>query len=134
DLGRPLRFWHMIVQSETFRRMLKTSSPMSSGAWALLGFGGCAFLSFVAVLVEGGWFDWPALRRLSAPSPVGRVVTVIGTFLALYVAGYTGVRLAVSNRRVWADATLLGATSLIRAWSTSAPPSILAAGRGGVTG
>ena len=134
DLGRPLRFWHMLVQSETFRPMLKTYSPMSSGAWALLGFGGCAFLSFVAVLVESGWFDWPALRRLSAPSPVGRVVTVIGTFLALYVAGYTGVLLAVSNRPIWADTTLLGVTFLISAVSTSAALLILLGGWGGVTG
>jgi protein NrfD len=40
DLGRPERFWHMLVQSETFRPMIKTYSPMSLGAWALLSFGG----------------------------------------------------------------------------------------------
>jgi len=134
DLGRPLRFWHMLVQSETFRPMLKTYSPMSSGAWALLGFGACAFLSFVAVLAERGWLRWPALRRLSTPSAVGRLVTAIGTFLALYVAGYTGVLLAVSNRPIWADTTLLGVTFLISAASTSAALLILLGGWGGVTG
>ena len=65
DLGRPLRFWHMLVQSETFYPMLKTYSPMSSGAWALLGFGACAFLSFVAVLAERGWLRWPGPRYCS---------------------------------------------------------------------
>src|SRR6266850_3994854 len=134
DLGRPLRFWHMLVQSETFYPMLKTYSPMSSGAWALLGFGACAFLSFVAVLAERGWLRWPALRRLSTPSAVGRLVTAIGTFLALYVAGYTGVLLAVSNRPIWADTTLLGVTFLISAASTSAALLILLGGWGGVTG
>src|SRR5260370_161059 len=53
DLGRPKRFWHILVQSEALRPMLKVYSPMSTGAWALLLFGGCAFLSFVAVLAEG---------------------------------------------------------------------------------
>ncbi len=38
DLGRPERFWHMLVQSETFRPMIKTYSPMSSGAWVLMLF------------------------------------------------------------------------------------------------
>ena len=134
DLGRPLRFWHMLIQSETFRPMLKTYSPMSSGAWALLGFGGCAFLSFIAVLVERGWLDQPALRKLGTPSPVGRLVTLVGTLLALYVAGYTGVLLAVTNRPIWADTSLLGVTFLISAASTSAALLILLGAWGGVTG
>ncbi|HTE66473.1 MAG TPA: NrfD/PsrC family molybdoenzyme membrane anchor subunit, partial [Candidatus Binatia bacterium] len=50
DLGRPERFWHMLVQANTFRPMVKAYSPMSLGAWALMAFSGCAFLSFVAVL------------------------------------------------------------------------------------
>src|SRR5881396_4307310 len=64
DLGRPERFWHMLVQSETFRPMIKTYSPMSSGAWVLLLFSGCAFLSFFAALSERAGPDWPILRRL----------------------------------------------------------------------
>jgi formate-dependent nitrite reductase membrane component NrfD len=32
DLDRPERFWHMLVQSNTGRLMLKTYSPMSLGA------------------------------------------------------------------------------------------------------
>src|SRR5881397_3991795 len=125
DLGRPERFWHMLVQSETFRPILKMYSPMSTGAWALLLFGGCAFLSFVAVLAERGWLGWPLLRQLSSPAFVGRVVTMIGTLLGFYVAGYTGVLLAVTNRPIWADTTLLGLTFLISAASTSAALLIL---------
>src|SRR5256712_5085929 len=120
DLGRPERFWHMLVQSETFHPILKVYSPMSTGAWALLAFGGCAFLSFVAVLAERGWLDRPLLRQLSPPAFVGRLVTVIGALLGFYVAGYTGVLLAVTNRPIWADTTLLGLTFLISAASTSA--------------
>jgi len=54
----------MLIQSETLRPMIKTYSPMSLGAWALLCFGGCALLSFVAVLAERGWLGWPLLCRL----------------------------------------------------------------------
>jgi formate-dependent nitrite reductase membrane component NrfD len=125
DLGRPERFWHMLVQAQTFRPMVKAYSPMSIGSWALLLFGGCAFLSFVAVLAERGWLGWPALRRLSPPAPLGRLVTAVGALLGFYLAGYTGVLLAVTNRPIWADTTLLGLTFLISAASTSAALLIL---------
>src|SRR6266550_4358080 len=40
DLGRSLRFWHMIFQSEHFPSlMFKSWSPISFGAWAILLFG-----------------------------------------------------------------------------------------------
>ena len=133
DLGRPERFWHMLVQSGTFRPMIKMYSPMSVGAWALLLFGGCAFLSFVAVLAERGWLAWPLLRRLGPPAFVGRLVSVIGALLGLYLAGYTGVLLAVTNRPIWADTTLLGLTFLISAASTSAALLILVGSWGGVS-
>src|SRR3989454_4255108 len=120
DLGRPERFLHMLVQSETFRPILKMYSPMSTGAWALLLFGGCAFLSFVAVLAERGWLGWPLLRQLRSGAFVGRLVTVIGTLLGFYVAGYTGVLLAVTNRPVLAGTTPLRLTFFILAGSSSA--------------
>src|SRR2546421_394796 len=53
DLGRPERFWHMMLQSATWRPMLKTYSPMSLGAWGLLAFGGFAVLSFLGALAGG---------------------------------------------------------------------------------
>jgi formate-dependent nitrite reductase membrane component NrfD len=133
DLGRPERFWHMLIQSETWHPMLKTYSPMSLGAWVLLAFSACAFLSFVAVLAERGWLRWPALRRLSPRALVGRLVTVIGTLLGLYLAGYTGVLLSVTNRPIWADTTLLGVTFLVSAASTSAALLVLLGAWGGVS-
>ena len=129
DLGRPERFWHMLVQANTFRPMVKAYSPMSLGAWALMLFSGCAFLSFVAVLGEGGRSAWPVLARLrrwlGPPAALGRLVGGIGALLGLYVAGYTGVLLAVTNRPIWADTTFLGLTFLISAMSTSAALLIL---------
>lgn len=129
DLGRPERFWHMLVQSQTFRPMLKTFSPMSSGAWVILLFSGCAFVTFVATLAEWGATrggpDWAVLRMANPAAPVGRGVTVLGAILGLYLAGYTGVLLSVTNRPIWADTTLLGLTFLTSAASTSAALLIL---------
>lgn len=125
DLGRPERFWHMLIQSQTFRPMLKTYSPMSSGAWALLLFSGCAFVSFAAVLAERARPDWAILRPGGPATALGRLVGTIGAILGLYLAGYTGVLLSVTNRPIWADTTLLGLTFLTSAASTSAALLIL---------
>ena len=38
DLGRPLRFWHMMIDSRTFGLNFKYWSPMSVGVWVLLIF------------------------------------------------------------------------------------------------
>src|SRR6266852_4571600 len=86
---------------------------------------GCAFLSFAATLAERGRPDWAILRQLAPAAPFGRLVTGLGAILGLYLAGYTGVLLSVTNRPIWADTTLLGLTFLISAGSTSAALLIL---------
>src|SRR5688572_13260707 len=48
DHGQPLRFWHMMIQSERFPLpILKPWSPMSIGSWALLFFGAFATASAI---------------------------------------------------------------------------------------
>jgi protein NrfD len=141
DLGRPQRFWHMMIQSNTFRPMFKYWSPMSIGSWALLIFGLFTFASFLGSLAEDDRIRWPALRAvatrwpafrtLRAPSPQGRIISVIGAFLGLYVAGYTGVLLAVTNRPIWSDTPLLGMLFVVSAGSTSAALLLLLARRAG---
>src|SRR5436309_2157003 len=130
DLGRPERFWHMLVQSETFRPMIKTYSPMSSGAWVLMLFSVCAFFSFLAALAERGRPDWPILRRLGPTARPGRLLTVIGALLGLYLAGYTGVLLSVTNRPIWADTSFLGLTFLVSGASNPAAERTRGRGRG----
>ena len=66
DLTRPLRFWHMLIESNTFRPMFKFWSPMSVGAWALLIFGIFTLVSFLAALVEDNRLAWPAWREVSS--------------------------------------------------------------------
>jgi len=141
DLGRPLRFWHMMIESNTYRPMFKYWSPMSTGVWALLIFGLFTFLSFLAALAEDdriGWpalrtigARWPALRRLRGPSALGRVISVIGAIFGLYIAGYTGVLLAVTNRPIWSDTPLLGMLFVVSATSTSGALMMLVAYRSG---
>ena len=117
DLGRPERFWHMLLQSATWRPMLKTYSPMSFGAWGLLVFGGFAFLSFLGALGE----DERRLRFsfLRPPSIIGTIISVLGGLAGFFLVSYTGVLLAVTNRPIWSDTTLLGAVFLVSSASTS---------------
>ena len=98
DLTRPERFWHMLIESNTFRPMFKPWSPMSLGSWALLIFGIFAFLSFLGALVEDNRINWPPARKIRPPGILSKVIAVIGGIFGLYVAGYTGVLLAVTNR------------------------------------
>ena len=129
DLTRPLRFWHMLIESNTYRPMFKYWSPMSVGSWALLIFGIFALLSFLAALVEDDRLAWPAGRRIRPPSMVGRIIGLIGGIFGFYVAGYTGVLLAVTNRPVWSDTPLLGMLFVVSAASISAALMILLAQR-----
>jgi formate-dependent nitrite reductase membrane component NrfD len=129
DLTRPSRFWHMLIESNTWQPMFKWYSPMSLGAWTLLAFGAFALAGFLAALADTrrGRGDWA--RRLRPPGVAGTLVAVLGGVLGFFVAGYTGVLLAVTNRPIWADTTLLGLNFLLSAASTSAALMLLLAWR-----
>jgi formate-dependent nitrite reductase membrane component NrfD len=120
DLHKPLRFWHMLLQSETWRPMLKAWSPMSLGSWALLLFGGFAFISFLAALADDGLGRWPRLAVLRPPAILGVLIAVVGGLLGFFLAGYTGVLLTVTNRPIWADTSMLGVLFLVSGASTAA--------------
>lgn len=127
DLHRPLRFWHMLVESNTFRPMFKPWSPMSVGSWALLIFGIFSFLSFLAALTEDNRLDWPGARAFRPPGALGSMMAAVGGLFAFFVAGYTGVLLTVTNRPIWSDTTLLGMLFIVSAASISAALMILLA-------
>jgi formate-dependent nitrite reductase membrane component NrfD len=130
DLDRPERFWHMLIQSNTGRPMLKPWEPMSVGSWGLLLFGLFAFLAALAAASE----DRPNVRLLQAapvralrrPGP-SAAIAVLGSIFGLFIAGYTGVLLAVTNRPIWADSTLLGLLLLVSGASTGSAALILLA-------
>src|SRR2546430_9110351 len=128
DLGKPLLFWHMLVDTSGGGLAFKPDSPMSLGSWALLVFGLFSFVSFLGAIGETGW--------LRAASPIGRVLrggaglvwSAIGTVFGLFICAYTGVLLAVSNQPVWSDAALaLGGMFLASALAGSAALLLLLA-------
>ncbi len=131
DLGKPLRFWHMLFQSENFPAiMFKAWSPISFGAWVVLAFGAFSILSALGVMAEEGRLASPALRAVHRGA-LGKLVAGISALLGFFLAGYTGILLSVTNRPIWADSPWLGALFLASGASTGAATLILLApGRG----
>ncbi len=122
DLGKPIRFWHMLVDSRTGAPAFKIYSPMSLGAWALTIFGIFATVSFFEALVLDGRIRHGLGDRLAAilRGGFGRIFMIVGSFFGLFVAGYTGVLLSVSNQPVWSDAWPLGGLFLASGLSAAA--------------
>jgi formate-dependent nitrite reductase membrane component NrfD len=128
DLGRPERFWHMLIQNQTGWPMLKWWSPMSAGAWALAVFGGFSFASFVGVLAADGWLGLGRFSELAdrlRTGWTGRLFAAGGAASAFFLASYTGVLLAASNQPIWADTTWTGALFLASAASTGVAAMLL---------
>jgi len=124
DLGRPDRFWHMMIQSKTGQPMFKYWSPMSVGAWGLLLFGGFAFLAALGAAYEDGRLRWRLAGRL-AERPLSTIIALAGGVMGFFLAGYTGVLLSVSNRPIWADSSWLGILYLLSGASSAAALLIL---------
>jgi formate-dependent nitrite reductase membrane component NrfD len=124
DLGQPLRFWHMLFESERFPTPLfKPYSAMSLGSGILFVFGTVSFLSFVdAVLGKGRWWHAPG-------NPIGKVMSVVGAIAGLALAGYTGVLLNASNEPVWGNSAWISALFVFSGISTGIAALLLLAGR-----
>ncbi|HZD70903.1 MAG TPA: NrfD/PsrC family molybdoenzyme membrane anchor subunit [Actinomycetes bacterium] len=129
DLGKPVLFWHMLVNTTAGAEGLnfKTQSPMSVGSWALLIFSLFAVVSFLEVLVHDRVIRLSlaerAVRLLDGTA--GKVWNIVGAVLGLFVAGYTGVLLAVSNQPIWSDSWTLGGLFLASGLSGSAALLVL---------
>jgi formate-dependent nitrite reductase membrane component NrfD len=120
DLGRPSRFWHMLVDSRTLGLTFKYWSPMSVGAWVLVVFSAFAFVSFLEALLGEERFG---LLR----GAFGRLFTIVGAFFGLFLAGYTGVLLSVSNQPIWSDTWTVGGLFLASGLSVAAAVLMLLA-------
>lgn len=126
DLGVPLRFWHMLIQDNTGRLMFKWWSPMSVGAWGLLVFGIFCGMATLRVLRDDRRLTWSTLEFLHH-APVSNFAAIGGIVGGLFLAGYTGVLLAVTNRPIWADSSWLGLLFLLSGISTSVATLFLVA-------
>ena len=121
DLNRPERFWHMMLESETYRPMFKWYSAMSFGVWIVGAFSLVSGLVFLGVLADHPRFP-DGLRSLRAlhEGALGRVLTALSGLFGLFTAGYTGVLLSDTNRPLWGDTTLLGILFLVSGVSAAA--------------
>jgi len=119
DLGQPLRFWHMLIDTTPGHGgvAFKDWSPMSVGSWVLLVYGVFAFVSFLEALAEGRTPRAAPERALSGGA--GLAFNVIGALLGAFVASYTGVLLSVSNQPIWSDTWVLGGLFLASGLSGS---------------
>ena len=127
DLGQPLRFINMLYDASSGGLSFKYWSPMSLGSWALLGFGLFCFVSFLGALGEAGTRALDPFARLLRGT-VGLVWSAIGTAFGLFVAGYTGVLLAVSNQPVWSDSGWVLAGLFLASALTGSAALLLAVG------
>jgi formate-dependent nitrite reductase membrane component NrfD len=106
DLGVPSRFLNMLMR-------FNIDSPMSMGAWALLGFSACAFLAALFTFLEDiGRSRDLALRK--------RLAGVIGSAFGFFLAAYPGVLLGATARPLWIEGHALGALFLAVGASTGA--------------
>ena len=108
DLGQPMRFYHMLVNTTPGVGGLnfKPWSPISLGSWGLLIFGLFAFISFLES------------RGMLKALPIA--FTAIGSLFGLFLCAYTGVVLSVSNQPIWSDSWAIGALFVASALSASA--------------
>ncbi len=129
DLGKPVRFWHMLIDSRTGLPVFKYWSPMSVGVWVLTIFGIFGAVSFVEALVLERRLRHPVVNWLESflRSARGRAFMIVGSVLGLFIAGYTGVLLSVSNQPVWSDTWALGGLFLASGLSAAAATIGLAA-------
>jgi formate-dependent nitrite reductase membrane component NrfD len=119
-----LRYWGTPADEPAarFGLNLNTTTPMSIGVWALVVGSIFALVAFVDALVHDRKIRHPVGNRLAAllEGTAGRVFHVVGAILYLFIAGYTGVLLAVSNQPVWSDTWALGGLFLASGLSGSA--------------
>ncbi len=130
DLGRPERFHHMLIQTNTWRPMFKWWSPMSIGSWGLSLFGGFSFASFLGVLAEDRRFGlgrWSELAASLGRGLFGRIFQIGGSLSGFFIAAYTGTLLSASNQPVWADTSWLAPLFLASAASTGIAAILLLA-------
>jgi formate-dependent nitrite reductase membrane component NrfD len=98
DLGVPARFLNMMMRFNVL-------SPMSMGAWALAGFGVCAFLAALFTLPED-------TRRAGDLTGGKKIVGVVGAFFGFFLAAYPGVLLGATAQPLWTNSHALGALFL----------------------
>jgi formate-dependent nitrite reductase membrane component NrfD len=125
DLTKPLRFWHMMVNTTPgeFGLNFKIWSPMSVGVWALVAVSALTVVSFLDALTRDGKLRGPLASLVAVGGT--KAWNVVTALLWLFIASYTGVLLAVSNQAVWSDSWALGGLFLASGLSGAAALLVL---------
>ncbi len=119
----------MLIESNTFRPMFKSWSPMSLGSWALADIRLFAFLSFLGALAD----DQSISRgrpgaKLRPPRRLGQSHLRSSADFSDSMSPVTPESCsAVTNRPIWSDTPLLGMLFVVSAASISAALMILLA-------
>jgi polysulfide reductase chain C len=92
DLGRPLRFWEMVLRKGEGFLMFNPGSTMSLGTWILSLF---VVLSLLYIVVRVVALAMPSAEKLA------RLVGIVGLVLALLTATYTGVLISATSNALW---------------------------------
>ncbi|MEU6387616.1 NrfD/PsrC family molybdoenzyme membrane anchor subunit [Streptomyces bauhiniae] len=95
DLGRPLRFHHMM-------RVAKPTSPMSMGTWILMSYGPGCSLAGMAECLPKAWRTQGTLGALVKWT--ARVSGISAAVIAPALASYTAVLLADTAVPAWHEA------------------------------
>jgi protein NrfD len=145
DLGRPDRFWHMVVMSHRVPYpIFKPWSPISLGTWILSTYGVVAFVAFLdtladppgrnigdGLIIRWGWASrtvealqrrllYPARERISRwPRAVRTAWYGLEALSGFALAGYTGVLVVGTSRVAWHNARFMGALFLLSGVSTA---------------
>jgi len=116
DLKQPLRFWHMLFNTTPgqFGLNFNSTTPMSVGVWALLVASLFAAVSFIDALARD------RRGRAILRGAAGMAWSVVSSIVYLFIAGYTGVLLSVSNQPIWSDTWALGGLFLASGLSGAA--------------
>ena len=114
DLGVPARFLNMMMR-------FNVQSPMSMGAWALAGFGLCAFLAALFTFLED-------TRRAGDLTRGKKIIGIVGGVFGFFLAAYPGVLLGATAQPLWANSHALGALFLAVGASTGAAAMALLLG------
>ncbi len=129
DLGRPERFWHMVLQSNTGLPMFKWWSPMSYGSWIVSVFGALSGIAFMAAIVGDrtmgllGKLQW--LPKLIGGGVLGMLFQILYALFGFGLASYTGALVAATNQPFWSDTPMLGAVFFASGVSTALATIVL---------
>ena len=123
DLGMPSRFHHML-------RIVKPSSPMNLGSWALLLHGAGATATVMRMLAAEDKLPVPFVGALLRLLPE-RLMAGLGIPSSFVLAGYTGVLLGTTSIPVWYTSPMLGGLFMSSSLASGAAATSLACGWSG---